>query len=599
MTTQPNDAPEAIQQLSMNQAILNQNETNEMILENTKPKFDKNINWNAINKKMNEMVSQMMQQKEQKEFVNLLNEKQIGENNKEKEMESTKEETFNSMVEHYLRKGYVAKNVGGGMFEFSKPDESYHFSLCVTTKEQEDSLIEIIQSFERKEKQQEPSLHSTIKDFQTSQKTFKQELEHFFVKQQNELKQTLGEGIKKDDFVWGTISGKFVVNEDGKWHPREEKETMNHQNNVPVDDPEFVIFPAKTETNTKDVIISFEVRDKFENSWMFPTEESAQAFINAKNEERIQEMSKKIEPVVDSIDPKEVNVDSLESPVVDSIDSSDSQSLPVNSLESPVIDSIDSSDSLNRPVSSDPPPHLFHSLRELATIDTFYESYELTQLTKFADNPFPVKVTEWRTEGCMHSLHRIDGPAWFNGTEEKYFVLGQEYTKEEYEELSFRQGLNRQYTCLNGMDLTHVKADYEEIYVDSKGHAHRLDGPAIQYHSGCNQGHRAWYLHGKRHRLDGPAVIKAWTQCKEYWIEGKQYTEEEFNEAVKEKKSSLLRQVATGLLGCFFWAIAGGATDRLEELESLKSEVFEQIEESEDSQLEEWNVSREKETLMV
>jgi hypothetical protein len=38
---------------------------------------------------------------------------------------------------------------------------------------------------------------------------------------------------------------------------------------------------------------------------------------------------------------------------------------------------------------------------------------------------------------------------------------------------------------------------------------------------------------GKLHRLDGPAV-KWWDGHKEWWIEGKKYTEAQFNEKVNQ-----------------------------------------------------------------
>ena len=76
---------------------------------------------------------------------------------------------------------------------------------------------------------------------------------------------------------------------------------------------------------------------------------------------------------------------------------------------------------------------------------------------------------------------------------------------------------------------------------------HRLDGPAIEYVDGTN----IWYQNGKRHRLDGPAIEyadgdKIWYQndkchrldgpaieyangSNEWFIEGKKYTEAQFN----------------------------------------------------------------------
>ena len=40
-----------------------------------------------------------------------------------------------------------------------------------------------------------------------------------------------------------------------------------------------------------------------------------------------------------------------------------------------------------------------------------------------------------------------------------------------------------------------------------------------------------WYQNGKKHRLDGPA-IEIINRKKEWWIEGKKYTKEEFNKKI-------------------------------------------------------------------
>jgi hypothetical protein len=90
------------------------------------------------------------------------------------------------------------------------------------------------------------------------------------------------------------------------------------------------------------------------------------------------------------------------------------------------------------------------------------------------------------------------------------------------------------------------------------GKLHRIDGPAIEWSSGT----KAWYQNGKLYRDDGPTVERAdgtkeWCQnielhridgelhridgpavewadgSKEWWLNGKQYTEEEFNKAIK------------------------------------------------------------------
>ena len=57
------------------------------------------------------------------------------------------------------------------------------------------------------------------------------------------------------------------------------------------------------------------------------------------------------------------------------------------------------------------------------------------------------------------------------------------------------------------------------------GKRHREDGPAVEFANGSKQ----WWVNGKRHRLDGPAI--EWNDIDrpdEYWISGRQYSEEEF-----------------------------------------------------------------------
>ena len=56
---------------------------------------------------------------------------------------------------------------------------------------------------------------------------------------------------------------------------------------------------------------------------------------------------------------------------------------------------------------------------------------------------------------------------------------------------------------------------------------HREDGPATEYASGTKE----WFINGELHREDGPAID--WFGYKEYWVDGKEYTEEEFNEIMK------------------------------------------------------------------
>ncbi len=56
---------------------------------------------------------------------------------------------------------------------------------------------------------------------------------------------------------------------------------------------------------------------------------------------------------------------------------------------------------------------------------------------------------------------------------------------------------------------------------------HRLDGPAVEY----SDGDKHWFQNDQLHRLDGPSV--EYPNGSKYWhIEGKYYTEKEFNRQV-------------------------------------------------------------------
>lgn len=61
-----------------------------------------------------------------------------------------------------------------------------------------------------------------------------------------------------------------------------------------------------------------------------------------------------------------------------------------------------------------------------------------------------------------------------------------------------------------------------KMYLDKGGRYHRLDGPAIEWHYGATE----WFKNGIRHRIGGPAYESK--DEKQYWFEGKQYTETEY-----------------------------------------------------------------------
>jgi hypothetical protein len=53
---------------------------------------------------------------------------------------------------------------------------------------------------------------------------------------------------------------------------------------------------------------------------------------------------------------------------------------------------------------------------------------------------------------------------------------------------------------------------------------HREDGPAVIFGIGL----RLWYLNGVMHREDGPAIIYSNGSGNEYYLNGKEYTEDAY-----------------------------------------------------------------------
>ena len=77
-------------------------------------------------------------------------------------------------------------------------------------------------------------------------------------------------------------------------------------------------------------------------------------------------------------------------------------------------------------------------------------------------------------------------------------------------------------------DLYYIlKENGTKRYYNNLDQLHRVDGPAIEY----SNGDKSWYLNGLRHRTDGPAID--WKHNKEYFINNKNLTENEFNKIIK------------------------------------------------------------------
>lgn len=99
------------------------------------------------------------------------------------------------------------------------------------------------------------------------------------------------------------------------------------------------------------------------------------------------------------------------------------------------------------------------------------------------------------------------------------------------------------------------ESNYEEEHIVD-GYWHRTDGPALIWKCGSEH----WYSKGLMHRIDGPAVIPYDNKdgevirdgMKEWWLEGKRFSEREFNESDEAKSIKKLykrREIIKNILG--------------------------------------------------
>jgi len=93
-----------------------------------------------------------------------------------------------------------------------------------------------------------------------------------------------------------------------------------------------------------------------------------------------------------------------------------------------------------------------------------------------------------------------------------------DYRPEEITTLLLRTGCDNPKKIIDSWMKASI---YQTIIEDRKierklnGKLHRTYGPAIE---GSN-GHKEWWVDGKRHLSDGPAI--EWEECKEWWVDGK------------------------------------------------------------------------------
>lgn len=91
---------------------------------------------------------------------------------------------------------------------------------------------------------------------------------------------------------------------------------------------------------------------------------------------------------------------------------------------------------------------------------------------------------------------------------------------------------NNQLHCENGPA---VESNYGKQWLIN-GQFHRTDGPAVEAGNSLE-----FWVEGKLHRIDGPAVMNYQnngTYTSEWWIEGVQYTEEDFKRVTSPNRES-------------------------------------------------------------
>ena len=200
---------------------------------------------------------------------------------------------------------------------------------------------------------------------------------------------------------------------------------------------------------------------------------------------------------------------------------------------------------------------------------------------------------EWYVEG---KLHRLDGPAieWAGGTKE-WYIKGKQMTKQQFNKWRLKHNPIKESRAENlkqlasmevpiesgvGYDVYKIKDGYRyeyaagDIYYLNNNKAihriggpavihrngdyswqinekfHRVDGPAVRFTDENGNVKFLWYVNDMLHRVDGPAI--EWSDGhKEWYVNGKEMTEEQFNQwraennPIKESRSDIIKQLAS------------------------------------------------------
>ena len=101
-----------------------------------------------------------------------------------------------------------------------------------------------------------------------------------------------------------------------------------------------------------------------------------------------------------------------------------------------------------------------------------------------------------------------------------------------------QQNINNVIFLFRKKDRAHRSFGPAIKYVDGtdfwyqNGNKHKVGGPALE----CFDGAKVWYQNDLRHRLDGPAVEFIYSGKNLWFINGKEYSEEKFNEYILNTK---------------------------------------------------------------
>ena len=128
---------------------------------------------------------------------------------------------------------------------------------------------------------------------------------------------------------------------------------------------------------------------------------------------------------------------------------------------------------------------------------------------------------------------------------------------------------HEEWYYLNGNRYKIIYNDGHEEYFKNDVR-HRDDGPAIKK----SNGDEYWIVNGVYHRIDGPAIVEK--NYKAWYINGKHYTEEEFNKLNKCIEKDL-NKFKINELNCKGWVVAPCVETTLKDLCTKHNELIDYL----------------------